>query len=203
MGREAREGGSSLANRVFTGHGARGAKGQTIIFDTPIEMEATGYRRRFTEIVEIDFGSLTNDEQLLLRNFQTAMICFAFVVHLNAALQHMRRENTTMFRKGLWPSLLTSMVKFRLFDRIETAQSESLCYVNMVDSASALTVLNMDRPASGDILEQFTVRAVEVSGTKLQYGFTRTGLTGFDLVAVPLGQKTSKSISGAATRYKW
>jgi hypothetical protein len=203
MGREAREGGSALANVVFISHAACVAKGQNTIFDTPIEMEAIGYKCRFTEIVEIDFGSLTNDELLLLRSLQTAMISFAFIVYSNAALQYMRRENTTMFRKGLWPSLLTSMVKFRLFDRVETAQTEVLSYVNTVDSASVLTVLNVDRPASGDVLEQFIVRAAMVSGLKLHYGFTRTGLTGFDLVAVPMVQETLKSILGATTRYKW
>jgi hypothetical protein len=203
MGREAREGGSDLANAVFISHGVHFAKGQNAVLDTPIEMEAMGYKRRFTEIVEIDFALLTNDEQLLLGSLQTAMISFAFIVYSNAALQYMRRENTTMFRKGLWPSLLTSMIKFRLFDRIETAQTEALSYIHMVDSASVLTVLNVDRPASGDVLEQFIVRAAAVPGSKLHYAFARTGLTGFDLVAVPMVQETLESIRGAATRYKW
>lgn len=203
VGREAREAGSGLADAVFISHGSRVTESRTTIFDSPIEMEAAGYKRRFTEIVEIDFGSLTKDEVLLLRSLHAAMISFAFIIYSNAALQYMRRENTTMFRKGLWPSLLASMVKFRLFDRPETAQTEALSYVNMVDVASILNVLNMDRPASGDVLERFMVRAVEVSGSKLHYGFTRTGSTGFDLVAVPLVQEALKSISEAATRYKW
>ena len=203
MGRQAREGGSALANVVFISHGARSTGGRTTIFDTPAEMEAAGYKPRFTEIVEIDLHSLTKDEQLLLRNLQTAMISFAFIVNSNAALQYMRRENTSKFRNGLGPSLLRSMVECRLFDRIETAQTEVLSYANAVNSASGSTVLNLDRPASGDVLEQFIVRAVAFSGSRLQYGFTRTGLTGFDLVAVPLVQETLKSIYGAATQYKW
>ena len=203
MGRQAREGGSALANVVFISHGTRTTGGRTTIFDTPAEMEVAGYKPRFTEIVEINFGSLTKDEQLLFKSLQTAMISFAFIVNSNAALQSMRRENTSKFRNGLGPSLLKSMVENHLFDRIETAQTEVLSYVNAVDSTSASTVMNMDKPASGDFLEQFIVRAVAVSGSTLQYGFTRTGLTGFDLMAIPLAQETMKSIYGAATQYKW
>lgn len=203
MGRQAREGGSALANVVFIGHGARSTGGRTTIFDTQAEMEAAGYRPRFSEIVEIDLGSLTKDEQLLFRSLQTAMISFAFIVNSNAALQYMRRENTSKFRNGLGPSLLRSMVECGLFDRIEAAQTEVLSYANVVESASGSTVLNMDRPASGDVLEQFIVRAVAVSGSTLHYGFTRTGLTGFDLIAVPLAQETVKSIYGATTKYRW
>jgi len=45
--------------------------------------------------------------------------------------------------------------------------------------------------------------AVAVSGVKLRYGFIRTGLTGFDLVALPLVEETIKSIAGATRQYKW
>lgn len=203
IGRQAREGGSSLANVVFISHGARLTGGPTTIFDTQAEMEAAGYRPRFSEIVEIDFGSLTKNEQLLFRSLQTAMISFVFIMNSNTALQYMRRESTSKFRSGLGPSLLKSMVKCGLFDRIESAQTEVLSYANVADSTSITTVLNMDRPASGDLLEQFIVRAVAVSGSKLHYGFTRTGLTGFDLIALPLAQESVKAIYGAVTKYRW
>jgi hypothetical protein len=203
MGRQAREGGSALANVVFISHGAQPTGGPTTIFDTQAEMKAAGYKPRFSEIVEIDLDLLTKDEQSLFRSLQTAMISFAFIVNSNVALQYMRRENTSRFRNGLGPSLLRSMVECGLFDRIETAQSEVLSYANLVDSTSASTVLNMDKPAAGDVLEQFIVRAVAVSGSTLHYAFTRTGLTGFDLMALPLAQETVKAIYGAATKYGW
>lgn len=203
MGRQAREGGSALANVVFISHGARLTGGPPTIFDTQAEMEAAGYRPRFSEIVAIDLGSLTKDEQLLYRSLQTVMISFAFIVNSNAALQYMRRENTSKFRSGLGPSLLRSMVECGLFDRIETAQTEVLSYASLVNSASASTVLNLDKPGSGDVLEQFIVRAVAASGSTLHYGFTRTGLTGFDLIALPLAQGIVKAIHGAVTKYSW
>lgn len=207
MGREARLAGSGLANVVFISHGSRSIGGETGIFDTRAEMEAAGYKPRFTEIIKIDLDSLTKDEELLFRSLQTAMISFAFIVIWNAALLLMRRENASKFRNGLVPSLLRSMVKCGLFDRIETARTEMLpygnSYANRATSASASTVLNMDRPGSGDILEEFVVRAVSVSGSTLHYGFTRTGLTGFDLIAVPLAEEAVKSIHGAVKKYKW
>jgi hypothetical protein len=203
IGRDARESGLVLANVLFISHGARLTGGTTNIFDTQAEMEAAGYRPRFSEIVEIDFGSLTKDEQLLFRSLQRAMIFFAGMVNLNVALQYMRRENTTKFQSGLRPSLLRSMVKCGLFDRIETAQAEVLSYASLVNSASASIYLNMDKPGSGDFLEQFIVRAVEASGSTLHYGFIRTGLTGFDLIALRLAQETVKAIYGVVTKYGW
>lgn len=203
LGRHAREGGSTLANVVFMSHGTGPNAGPTIIFDTADEMETSGFKRRFAAITEIDLASLTKDEQILFKSLQTAMISFAFIVNSNGALQNMRRDNTSKFRNGLGPSLLRSMVDCGLFDRFETAQAEVLAYANSVNPPSTSTVLNMERPASGDLLEAFIVRAVAVSGAKNRYGFNRTGSTGFDVVAVPLVEETLKSISGATLQYKW
>jgi hypothetical protein len=203
LGRHAREGGSALANMVFMSHGTRPNAGPTIIFDTVAEMEAAGFNPRFTEITEIDIGSLSIDEQLLLKSLQRAMISFAFIVNSNGALQYMRRDNTSKFRNGLGPSLLKSMVDCGLFERIETAQTEVLSYAESVDPPSSSTVLKIEKPASGDLLELFILRAVGLSGVKSRYGFTRTGLTGFDVVAVSLVEETLKSIAGATLQYKW
>jgi len=204
MGRQAREGGFALANMVFMSHGTGPNGGPTVIFDTPADMEAAGFKRRFLEMwTEIPFGSLTKDERLLSRSLQTAMVSFAFIVNSNSALRNMRRENTSKFRNGLGPSLLKSMVECGLFDEIETAQREVLAYANLVNSAVGTVVLNMERPGSEDVLEHFIMRAVAVSGTEFRHGFTRTGVSGFDLVAVPLVEETLKSIAGATLRYKW
>ena len=203
MGRQARENGAALANVVFISHGTRRNVGATTIFDTAADMEAAGFTPRFTEIVKLDLNSLTKDEQLVLRSLTTAMMSFAFIVSSNAALQYMTHDNTSKFRNGLGPSLLRSMVECRLFDRIEAAQAEVVSYANSMDSKSTSAVLNMERPGAGDVLEQFIVRAVELSGSRLQHGFKRTGVTGFDLVAIPLAQETVKSIYGATVQYKW
>ena len=143
------------------------------------------------------------DEQLLFRSLQVAMVSFAFIVSSNGALQNMRRENTSKFRNGLGPSLLKSAVGCGLFDKTEAAQSEVLSYANSVSSTVTSTVLNMERPASGDLLEDFILKAVAGSRAKLRYGFIRTGSTGFDLVAVPLVQETLRAIADATLQYKW
>src|SRR5437667_12276434 len=110
MGRQAWEGGSALANMVFMSHGV-GPKGrQTAIFDTAEEMQAAGFSPRYSEITRIELGSLSTDEQFLLRSLQVAMVSFAFIVSSNGALQNMRRDNTSKFRHGLGPSVLSSMV---------------------------------------------------------------------------------------------
>lgn len=203
MGRQAWEGSAALANMVFMSHGTRPNGGPTVIFDTSANMEAAGFKPRFPEITEIPLGSLSKDEQLLFRRLQAATVSFAFIVNSNGALQNMRRKNTSKFRNGIGPSLLKSAVECGIFDKIETAQSEVLSYVNSVSSAATSTVLNMESPGSGDLLEAFILRAVAGSGAKLRYGFIRTGSTGFDLVSVPLVQGILRSIAGATLKYKW
>lgn len=175
MGRQARENGSALANVVFIGHGKRPNGGPPIIFDTAADMEAAGFKPRFEAIVKIELDSLTEDERLLFKSLQTSMISYTFIVNSNGALQNMRRDNTSKFHNALGPSLLQSMVDCGLFAKIEAAQAALLSYIKSIDSASTATVFNLEKPASGDLLEHFIVRAVEVAGATFRYGFTRTG----------------------------
>src|SRR5713101_570331 len=91
LGRKARENGSVLANVLFMSHGTMAGEGPLAIFDSVEEMEAAGFEPRFEEITEMDPDSLSEDERLLFKNLQTAMISFAFIVNSNGALQNMRR----------------------------------------------------------------------------------------------------------------
>ena len=203
MGRQAWEGGSALANMVFMSHGTGPKERQTAVFDRAEEMRAAGFNPRYTEITEIVLGFLSCDEQLLLKSLQIAMVSFAFIVSSNGALQNMQRDNTSKFRNGLGPSLLRSMVYSGLCDRIETAQCEVLSYANAVSSAGASSVLNLEKPGAGDLLEHFIVRAVTAAPSKFGCAFVRTGPTGFDVAAIPVVQETLKSIAAATLHYKW
>ena len=202
MGRQAWEGGSALANMVFMSHGT-GPKAQTAIFDTAEEMRAVGFNPRYAEITRIELSTLSPEEQLLFRSLQIAMVSFAFIASSNGALQNMRRDNTSKFRHGLGPSVLSSMVDSGLCDRTETAQAELLSYANAVSSAGASTVLNLEKPGAGDLLEHFILRAVAASQLASGYAFARSGPTGFDVAAIPVVQETIKSIAAATFHYKW
>lgn len=132
-----------------------------------------------------------------------AMVSFSFIVNSNAALKNMRRENSSKFRNGLGPSLLNSMVGSGLFEKVDTARSELLSYAKGASTSQATTVLNVQRPGSGDLLEDFIMKAVAGNAANLSYGFIRTGPTGFDVVAVPLVEETLKSIGEAILHYEW
>lgn len=197
------ETGSALANIVFMSHGIEPNGGPTTIFDTAADMEAAGFAPRFQKITQIDLVSMTLEEQLLFKNLQTAMIAFAYMVNSNGADQYMRRDNSSKFRKGLVPSLLRSMVHRGLFSKDEAAQTEITPYLASSDAAQIRVILNIEKPASSDLLENFIVRAVGLCQSKLRYGFARTGLTGFDVIAVALVEETLKSILGATRQYNW
>lgn len=203
MGRQAREGGSALANAVFLSHGSRSGGGPATIFETLAEMEAAGFKPRYDELSRLDITSLTLDEQRFFKSLTAAMISYAFMVNSNGALQNMRRDNTSRFRNGLGPSLLQSTVDCGLFGDIEAARTALLFYIRLFESSSISTILNREKPASGDLLEHFIIKSIEVSGAKAQYGVVRTGITGFDTVAVPLVEEVLKSIVAAAQRYGW
>lgn len=200
MGRTAREGGSALANALFMSHGTTTNTGPTIIFDTESDMKAAGFTPRFEAMTPLDLSSLSAEEHVLFMSVQIAMISFAFIANSNAALGSMRRKNTSRFRNGLGPSLLQSMIDCGLFERIETARVAVTSYVETVDTASTPMVLNTERAASGDLLERFILRAVQLSKAKSTYGFTRDR---FDVFAIPLVEETFKSIFAATQEYNW
>ena len=76
-------------------------------------------------------------------------------------------------------------------------------YLSSSDTSQIRIILNMEKPASSDLLEHYIVRAVDFCQTKLRYGFARTGLTGFDVIAVSFVEEILKSISGATRQYNW
>jgi hypothetical protein len=201
MGRQAREGGSALANAVFLSYGKRPEKAHPIIFDTLYDMESTGLKSRYAPHAKLEVNALTVEEQQLLRNLSTSMISYAFLVNSNGALQNMRRDNTSKFRNGLGASLQNSMVSCGLFDNFEAAGDALLSYIRSMGSVSA--ILNTEKPASEDLLEHFIIRGVAASGATGQYGFVRSGVTGFDTIAVSLVEKTLVAIVGATKQYQW
>jgi len=203
MGRQAREGGSALANMVFMSHGVAVNGDPTVIFDRSADMEAAGFAPRFQEIAQIDLPSMTLDEQSLFKNLQTAMISYAYMVNSNSASQYMQRSNFSKFQKGLVPSLLQSMVHSGLYSKVEDAQTAVTPYISSSDTAQLSMILNTENPASSDLLEYFILKAVDMCQTKMSYGFARSGLTGFDVIVVPLVEESLKSIFSATRQYNW
>jgi hypothetical protein len=203
MGPHARERANALANMVFLSHGTHSVPGRTLVVDSPADMKAAGFTPHFVEIQAIDIKTLSREELAVFTNLHKAMSAFVFIMNSNAALNYMRRDNTTKFRNGFGPSFLQSTVDHHLYKNIDEARRELLSYIAPFESAGIRSVLNMDKPASGDALEHFIVRAINVSGATLRYAFSRTGSTGFDMAARPIAEETIKSIAGATQQYGW
>jgi len=201
LGRSAREGGSALGNAIFSSHGSKPGNGPIAIFDTLSDMQSAGFDPFLETPKPIELALLSQAEQSLLKNLHVAMVAFVFIVNSNAALQYMKRDNTSKFRNGLGPSLLQSTVDCGLFDNVESAQSAVMSYVTSLPPLP--TVLNMERPGSGDLLEHFVRRATQATGNASQYAFVRSGFTGFDSVAIAIAQETLKSILAATKKFNW
>jgi hypothetical protein len=203
MGPQAREGGSALANMVFMSHGTHVVAGPPCIFESEAEMRGAGFTPRFAEIRNVDLQKTFGEELAIFKNLQAAMLSFTFILNSNSALQFMRRDNTSKFRNGFGASFLKSIVDYHLYENIEDARAEISSYIKSFETAGIRSVLDMEKPASGDLLEYFISRAIQGAGVRLRYGFNRTGPTGFDVMAIPLGEETVKSIAGAAKQYNW
>lgn len=203
MGPQAREGGSALANIVFMSHGTHPVEGTPIIFESETEMKAAGFVPRFPEITNIDIQRMTGEELSVFRSLQTAMTSFVFILNSNGALQTMQRDSTSKFRNRFGPSFLKSMVDCHLVKNIEDAQTQLLSYIGSFEKAQIQSILNIDKPACGDLLEFFIFRAVNLTGARLRYGFNRTGSTGFAVTAIPLALETVISIGSAAKQFNW
>jgi hypothetical protein len=201
MGKQAREAGSALANAVFLSRGNASENGPSTIFDTLSDLESAGLKAADAPPSTLDLASLSPDEVRLLRSLTTAMISYFFIVNSNGALQNMQRENTSRFRSGLGPSLQNAMVSCGLFRSSADAGDALLSYVNSMGTVSQ--ILNRAKPAEGDLLEQFIIRAVQESEQTKRCGFVRTGPTGFDAIAIPLVEETLAAIVSATRQYRW
>ena len=203
MGANAREGVNGITNMIFLSHGTQTTKGRPVILDSPDQMRAEGFTQRYDEIEAINIETLSRQELEVFQNIHRAMLAFVFILNSNAALNYMRRDNTSKFRNGFGPSFLQSAVAIQLFNTIGEARTDLLSYISSFESARLQFVLNMDKPGSGDALEHFVLRAIDLSNASLRYAFTRNGSTGFSLVARTVAEETVKSIAGAAQQYKW
>ena len=201
LGRSAREAGSALGNAVFSSHGRKPEDGSIMIFDTLSDMQSAGFEPYSETPQPIKLTSLSEAEQSLLKNLHVAMISYVFIVNSNAALQYMRRANTSKFRNGLGPSLLQSTVDCGLFDAVDSARVAVMSYVSSLPPIP--TVLNMDRPGSEDLLEHFIRKATQACGNAPRYAFVRIGFTGFDSLAITIAEETLKSILAATKKFNW
>lgn len=201
LGRPAREAGSALGNALFSSHGSKPGNASITIFDTMPDMQSAGFEPYSPTPRKIELTSLDGADQTLLKSLHIAMISFVFVVNSNAALQYMRRDNTSKFRNGLGPSLLQSTVDCGLFGDVESARAAVMSYVTALPQIQ--TVLNMERPGSEDLLEHFIRKATRASGNNSQYAFVRSGFTGFDSFATTIAEETLKSILAATKKFNW
>jgi hypothetical protein len=108
LGRKARENGSALANVLFMSHGSMACGGPTIIFDTVEEMEAAGFKPRFEEMTEMDLNFLSDEERLLFKNLQTAMISLR--IHCEFEWGFAKHAAREYFQVSQWPGAIFAQI---------------------------------------------------------------------------------------------
>lgn len=81
--------------------------------------------------------------------------------------------------------------------------SELLNHYNKVPRPARITqVLNLDKPGTNDLLSVLLEEAVNQSRAGA-IGFQRTGVLGFDLIAVSLAEETVKMVKAATHQFGW
>jgi hypothetical protein len=203
MGRCAREHGYALGDSIFRTAGTGPQMASAQIFDTPAQLGAAGFEPCFPAASFPAPNSLTIYQRLLRWNLQSSMISFVLVAHSKLAANLMRAQNASKFLDGFHTSLLASSVACGHFTDFRAARKEVSSYLDAVGPVTTVNLLNLDCPASGDLLEVFILRAVSESTALSPYGFVRTGPSGFDLGAVSLLRRIMQSIAETTDWYKW
>jgi hypothetical protein len=77
-----------------------------------------------------------------------------------------------------------------------------LSFVNLRAAKGVPEVLNLEKPATNDVLGVY-LEVLSKQTLNGSVGFQRTGILGFDTVAVPLAQETVLKIRAACEKFHW
>jgi hypothetical protein len=110
----------------------------------------------------------------------------------------MKQSNTAVFCRSMGHSSQTAISQLGVPLTID----DVMHYLSLPTPSGTDRILNLDEPGRRDYLSCFLEEAGRQSGNGA-IAFQRRGVTGFDLVAIPLASETVKAISAATQQFGW
>jgi hypothetical protein len=195
MGREVVKNGLALGRILYVGHGARAMPTAVSIFEDSDGMKAAGFTSYCTDPMN---RPLMEDGSELSKHLRVAGVTFAATCTFSAAFNYMKEANASSFTRSMGDS-----VRAELGQLSTGITSDLLNHYNKLARPAGITqVLNLEKPGTSDLLAVLLEEAVNQSRAGA-IGFQRTGILGFDLIAVPLAEETVKMVRAGTHQFGW
>lgn len=195
LGREAVKNGLALGRILYLGHGTRPTSSAPFIFEDSSEMQAAGFAPYCTDPMN---RPPLEDASELSKHILVVGTVFASACTYTAAFNYMKEANASSFTRSMGDSVRTELDKMS-----SGIPSDLLNHYNKLPRPAGITqVLNLENPGTNDLLAVLLEEAVNQSGAGA-VGFQRSGVLGFDLIAVPLARETVKMVMAATRQFGW
>ncbi len=193
MGREAVKNGLALGRTLYLGHGNCATASEVFVFEDEGHMRADGLTLYCADPLQLPPAE---DSSELSKQTRAAGIALAAHCSFTAAYNFMKPANAQMFSRSMGDSTRSEMRQLNLditFDMVNH-------YLNLPRPAGVTQILDLENPGMKDLLSVFLQEISKPNGT---VGFRRTGVLGFELIAVPLAGETVQKIREASHRFGW
>jgi hypothetical protein len=195
IGREVVKNGLALGRTLYVGHGTSTTASAFRIFEDGDEMAAAGFTPYCPDPMN---RPPMEDASELSKHIRVVGVTFAATCTFTAAFNSMKEANASSFTRSMGDSARTELGQPN-----SGITSELLNHYNKVPRPARITqVLNLDKPGTNDLLSVLLEEAVNQSRAGA-IGFQRTGVLGFDLIAVSLAEETVKMVKAATHQFGW
>jgi len=193
MGREAVKNGLALGRCLYLGHGTHATASGVLVFEDDDQMKAKGFTLYCPDPMD---PPPLEDPSELSKHTRAAGVAFATTCTVLAACSVMNEVNASAFIQSMGSAV---RMELRLVSPVITP--------DLLNSYSSLPnpteiILDLERPGTQDLLGVFVEEVVKKSGTG-PVGFQRSGVMGFDAIAVPLLTETLTKVRDATQKFGW
>jgi len=197
MGRECVKNGIVLGRTLYVGHGFRATPSDRYIFEDDEQMRSEGFKLYCPD--PMNRPAMEDSSELSLHT-RAAGIALAVQSSLAAASNFMRRSDANRgdFCRSVGAESKTALTQLNSGITMERV----LRFVNLPTPEGVSKVLTLEKPGTNDLLGVY-LEELSKHTIKGSFGFQRTGVLGFDLVAVPLVQETVQKIRAACENFHW
>jgi hypothetical protein len=193
--RQAVKDGIVLGRVLYLSHGSRASGSGVLVLEDEEQMRTAGFSLYCIDPLN---RPAMEDWSALSKQTRAVGLAFALKCATNAACNFMKQSNAAVFCRSMGHSSETAISQLGVPPTID----DILHYLRLPAPSGTDRILNLDEPGKHDYLACFLEEAGKRSGNGA-IAFQRRGVTGFDLVAIPLASETVKAIRVATQQFGW
>jgi hypothetical protein len=193
MGRESVKNGLALGRQLYLGHGVGEIETSSLVFKDDDQMRDHGFVPYCVDT--LSRPPLEDSSDLSIQT-RVCGVAFSSQCCITAALNSMKSANANMFLRSMGDSIRSELKELNpgiTYSAIDK-------FLNLPRPETVTKVLDLDNPGTGDL---FSVYLQELKANFKTVCFCRSGVLGFDVMAIPLAEDTVKSIMQATQKFGW